>query len=313
MPRVVFMGSPGFAVPAFTALCERPDLCEVVGVVTQPDKPAGRGQKLTSSAIKIAADARRIPVLTPTKLKPPESLEAFAAMQPDLAVVAAYGRILPKAWLVTPKLGCVNLHASLLPRWRGASPINHAILHGDAQSGVGLMHMDEGLDTGAVYAERAVVIASDETTLSLTIKLGELAAKLLIDSLPALFGQSLVAHPQSLEGVTYAPILKKEDGALDFGQPAQELQRRVRAMNPWPLAFTHKGDARVQVLKARTLPTSGTPGVVLAAGPDGVVVATTEGSLVLDEVKPAGKGAMAAAAWAAGRGVVVGDTLGPVA
>ena len=312
-PRVVFMGSPAFAVPSLAAISERPDVCQVVGVVTQPDRPAGRGRKLTPNPVKVAAAARGIPTLQPTKLKAPETLEALAALRPDAVVVAAYGRILPPAILTLPRAGCTNVHASLLPRHRGASPIAHAILAGDPQTGISIMRMEEGLDTGPVYATTAVPIGPDDTCGTLTVSLAQRGAALLLDTMPGILAGTLQPTPQDDALATYAPLLDKDHGRLDFTAPAEELSRRVRAFSPWPGAFSHRGEQRVVVLAASAVPSSGVPappGRVTAAGRDGVVVACGQGALCLREVKPAGKHQMSAAAWVAGRGVAPGDSLG---
>ena len=260
------------------------------------------------SDVKVAAAERGIPVLTPIKMKVPQTHEELAAYSPDLIVVAAYGRILPPAILAIPKYGCVNVHASLLPRHRGASPIAHAILAGDRDSGVAIMHMEEGLDTGPVYVERALAIAATDTAGTLSDKLAELGASLLLETLPDIFsGKEPV--PQAGEP-TYARLLRKEDGWLDFARSAVELERHVRGMQPWPGAFTSKAGERVQVLRARLAAVGrGVAGTVLAAGREGVVVACGEGALVFDEVKPAGKAAMNASAWVAGRQIAIGDVF----
>jgi methionyl-tRNA formyltransferase len=308
-PRVVFMGSPDFAVPSLEALLAARERVTLSGVVTQPDKPAGRGQKLTPCEVKVAAERHGLTVLTPARMKAPETLAALEALAPELVVVAAYGRILPPALLAVPRLGCVNVHASLLPRFRGASPIAHAILAGDTDSGVCLMRMEEGLDTGPVYGRRATPILPDDTTASLSARLSRLGAQLLVELLPELLAGTLTPTPQPEAGVTYAPLLEKKDGWLDFGEPAVALERRVRAMMPWPLAFVSRAGQRVQVLAARVAEGRGDPAEVLAAGPSGVLVACGEGALLLESVKPAGKGVMTGAAWAAGRGVAAGDRL----
>jgi len=239
----------------------------------------------------------------------PETLERLRAFAAELVVVAAYGRILPPTILALPRLGCVNVHASVLPRHRGASPINHAILAGDAETGVSIMRMDEGLDTGPVYGVRRCPVETDDTTASLTLRLSRLGAELLLELLPGIVAGSLVPVPQPAEGVTHAPLLDKKDGWLDLTLPAVGLARRVRAMNPWPLAFVSRAGQRVQVLAARSTEGHGEPGAVLAAGPRGVEVACGDGVLVLERVKPAGRGAMDAAAWVAGRGVAPGEHL----
>ncbi len=310
------MGSPAFAVPALSLLAERPDLCHIVAVVTQPDKAAGRGRKLFPSAIKTAAEARGIPVLQPTKMRSPQTTADLAAFKPDIMVVAAYGRILPKTLLDLPPLGCINIHASLLPKHRGASPIAHAILANDEEAGVGIMQMDEGLDTGAVFAERSISIAPDDTAFTLTIKLAELGATLLADTLPAILNGSLKAIPQSSTGMSYAPLLTKQDGRLDFTLGAEELSRRIRAFSPWPGSFCFLGRAeaegarqRVQVLTAEVVPgiPNGVSGTVVNCDKQGIVVCCQHSLLRLTTIKPAGKKAMAGGAWVAGRGVRVED------
>lgn len=306
--RVVFMGTPDFAVPALEALLDRPTQYQVVAVVTQPDRPAGRGRRLTPSPVKQLAEARALPVLQPTKMKRPETADLLRQLTPDVAVVAAYGRILPPSLLQVPKHGCVNVHASLLPRHRGASPINHAILAGDAESGVSIMQMDEGMDTGPVFATRATAIQPTVTAAQLSETLSALGAKLLAETLPSILDGSLRPQPQDEALVTMAPQLRKEDGQLDFARPAEELGRRVRGLTSWPGTFCQLGPLRVQVLAAvSTAESQGAPGEVLAADKQGVLVACGKGSLRLTEVKPAGKKAMHAAAWVAGRGVAVGD------
>jgi len=310
--RVIFMGSPAFAVPSLLALLADERRYEVVGVVAQPDKPAGRGQRLTPAEVKVAAAARGVQVLTPVKMKAEETRAALAALSPDLVVVAAYGRILPPSLLALPRFGCINVHASLLPRHRGASPIAHAILEGDRESGVALMRMDEGLDTGPVYVQRALPIAAADTAGTLSVKLAELGATLLCDALPDILRGALAPTPQT--GIaTYAPLLDKQDGRLDFSLSAAALERRVRAMQPWPGAFACRGQVRVQVLSAAVEPgRAGEPGTVLEAGKRGLVVACGEDSLLILELKPAGKAAMPASAFVAGRQVVLGDRFDPV-
>jgi methionyl-tRNA formyltransferase len=308
-PRVIFMGTPAFAVPTVHALAET-ELCDLVAVVTRQDKPAGRGRKLMPPPVKVAASEHGVPVLQPTKLKKTETHEALRGYRPDLAVVAAYGRILPKAVLDIPRLGCVNVHASLLPRHRGASPIAHAILAGDAESGVSIMLMDEGLDTGPVLRSDAIPLDPDITCGGLTDRLATLGADSLLRALPGILDGSSTAVAQEDSGATYAPLLKKEDGALDFAAPAVELERRVRAFDPWPGTFTHAGDLTVRVWRAHVVHGNGGPGTVLAASGEGVIVACGSDALQLDEVQPAGRKRMAAAAWVAGRGVTTGDRLG---
>src|SRR5215211_1886759 len=226
MTKVVFMGSPNFALPALKALARQ---YEVVGVVTQPDRASGRGRGLKSPPIKLLAQELKLPVIQPEKLRQREAMEQLRAWAPDLIVVAAFGQILRKDVLDLPPYGCINVHASLLPRWRGAAPINAAILHGDEVTGVTIMKMDVGLDTGPMLKQRAIPLASEDTAGSVFEKLSNLGANLLIENLPGYLSGKLTPTPQPEEGVTYAPMLKKEEGQLDFTHEVNELERRVRA------------------------------------------------------------------------------------
>jgi len=309
--KIIFMGTPEFAVPSLLALADAEAQAKVVAVVTQPDRRAGRGRKMQAPPVKLAALARNIEVLQPTKLKSAETFSRLQEYDPELIVVAAYGRILPPSLLELPRYGCVNVHASLLPRHRGASPINHAIIAGDAETGVSIMRMDEGLDTGTVYARAALPIPADATCAALGEQLSRLGADLLGKTLPGIVDGSLQPEPQSGAEATYAPLLTKEDGRLDFSLGAEELARRVRGLQPWPGAFSFIEGARLRVAEAHVVDTatgsdSSAPGQVLAAGAEGVVICCGTGALCLDTVQPAGKKIMPAAAWVAGRGVQVG-------
>jgi methionyl-tRNA formyltransferase len=299
--RIVFMGSPDFAVPIFQALATRH---QVVGVVTQPDRPAGRGGTLKAPAVKTAAMALGLPVIQPEKLRQPEAMEQLQAWKPDIIVVAAFGQILRQAVLELPAFGCINVHASLLPRWRGAAPIQAAILAGDDESGVTIMKMDAGVDTGPLLSQRRLTLAKDETSGSLFVKLSTLGADLLSESLPAYLQGTLLPQPQPEAGVTYAPMLKKEDGRLDFNQPAASLERRVRAMHPWPGAWFDWNPAPLKVLRAHTAFTF--TYMIQPAGTrvihDGLpaVYGSDNSMLVLDEVQPAGRKSMSGKAFLAG-------------
>lgn len=303
-PRIVFMGTPEFAVPSLAALF---DIGEVVAVVTQPDKPKGRGQALAISPVKAFAQERGVPVLQPQKLRTPPFSEELRKLAPDVCVVTAYGKILPKDLLETPTRGCVNVHASLLPRFRGAAPIQWAIAHGDAETGVSLMVMDEGLDTGPVLAEKRLPIAAEETSASLHDRLSSLGGELLRQYLPAYLRGELKPVPQPSEGVVLAPIIQKEDGRLDFTRPAVELERRVRAFTPWPGAFTSLEGKLLKVHRVKVGEARGEPGTVLAAGPQGLEVACREGSLVLVEVQLEGKRVMKVGEFLAGHKVAQGS------
>ena len=287
--RIIFIGSPDFALPTLCLLAAHYPL---VGVVTQPDKPAGRGRVLTSPPVKLLAQELGLPVIHPLRLRESEAMAQLHAWQPDLIVVAAFGKILRPAVLDLPRFGCINVHASLLPRWRGAAPIQTAILHGDAEAGITIMRMDPGVDTGLVLSQRALPILSEDTAGTLSAKLAELGAQLLIDTLPGYLSGTILPQPQGNAEPTYAPMLKKEDGQLDFARPAEELARRVRAFNPWPGAFTlWEG----QILKVHHAHAVGagpgpapTPGARLVHQ-DLPAIAASQGLLVLDEVQPAGK------------------------
>ncbi|MGQ0507271.1 MAG: methionyl-tRNA formyltransferase, partial [Myxococcaceae bacterium] len=277
-PRIVFMGTPQFAVPSLLACL---DVGDVVAVVTQPDKPKGRGQQLAAPPVKEAALERGLTVLQPPKLRTPPFSEDLKAYAPDVCVVTAYGKLLPKELLGTPKHGCVNVHASLLPRFRGAAPIQWAIAEGDAQTGVCLMVMDEGLDTGPVLARRTLPIASDDTSASLHDKLSALGGELIRADLPRFLSGALAPVAQSSEGMVHARLIVREDGEFDFQKPAIVLERRLRAFTPWPGAFTHLEGALLKVPKVALGKGKGTPGEVLSANAQGLEVACGEGSLVL--------------------------------
>ena len=243
------MGSPDFALSTLRALHEN---YTVVGVVTQPDRAAGRGRELKPPPVKTLALELDIPVIQPEKLRDPEAMEQLRAWSPDVIVVAAFGQILRQDVLDLPKFGCINVHASLLPRWRGAAPINAAILHGDEETGITIMKMDAGLDTGPILTQRSVRIQPDETAGSLFETLSQLGADLLLETLPGYISGEIKPSPQPEEGATYAPMLKKEDGLLDFSRPAEELERKVRAFNPWPGTYFDWDGGRLKVHKAHT-------------------------------------------------------------
>lgn len=284
--RIVFMGSPDFAVPVLRRLTEA---YPVIGVITQPDRPAGRGQTLASPPVKILAQSLSLPVIQPNRLKEPEAQAQLAAWAPDLIVVAAFGQILRQNVLDLPPHGCVNVHASLLPRWRGASPIQAAIRTGDAQTGVSIMRMDAGVDTGPVLAQRAIPILPEDTAGALSDRLAQLGADLLIETLPAYLNGKIIPQPQDDALATYAPMIQKENGLLDFSRPAVELERQVRAYQPWPGAYTFWADAVLKIQRA-----SAHPADHLSPGQRGIVagfpaIGTALGCLLLLELQPAGK------------------------
>jgi len=285
MIRIVFMGSPDFAVPALNALAAQ---YPVVGVVTQPDRPSGRGMTLTPPPVKVAAQELGIPVIQPEKLKQPEAFQQLQDWNPDLIVVAAFGQILRQNVLDLPKYGCLNIHASLLPRHRGAAPIQAAILAGDAETGITIMKMDAGLDTGPMLRQRAIPIAVGETGGSLFEKLKQLGGELLLETIPDYISGKLMPIPQPVEGATYFGMIKKEDGLLDFSRPAAELERRIRAFHPWPGTFMFWNKAPLKIHKAHVEEGNMEAGKHIVK--DGLpAVGTAEGLIVFDELQPAGK------------------------
>ncbi|MCX6058025.1 MAG: methionyl-tRNA formyltransferase [Chloroflexi bacterium] len=296
--RIVFMGSPDFALPTLSKLAKS---YHVVGVITQPDRASGRGRELKSPPVKTLALELNIPIMQPEKLRAPEALEQLRAWDPELIVVAAFGQILKKDVLEMPRYGCINVHASLLPRWRGAAPINAAILAGDEEIGVTIMKMDVGLDTGPMLAMKSMRLASDLTTDSALQALSQLGADLLIETLPDYFSGKLIPQAQPEDGATYAPMLKKEDGLLDFTHSAVELERRVRAMNPWPGAWLEWKGNPLKVLRASTVSVEkGLPSGSRFIVDGRPAVQSAEGALVLDEIQPAGRKSMSGKSFLAG-------------
>lgn len=283
------MGSPEFALPTLRGLAAG---YPVVGVVTQPDRPAGRGRELTPPPVKQLALQLGLPVIQPQRLKEPEAMQQLQDWAPDVIVVAAFGQILRPAVLDLPPFGCVNVHASLLPRWRGAAPIQAAILHGDPQTGVSIMRMDPGVDTGAILSQQATPILPDDTASSLAERLAELGAGLLLETLPAYLKDDLQPQPQDDSLATYAPMLKKEDGQLDFSQPADILARRVRAFHPWPGAFTTWEGQALKIHRAHAVDAPSTAPATTSVHAGLPALGCAQGLLLLDEVQPAGKRSM---------------------
>ena len=296
MTRVVFMGSPEFAVPALRAL--KGD-CDVVGVVTQPDRPAGRRRELRPPPVKKQAMDLGLPIMQPEKLRAPDAMEQLRSWKPELIVVAAFGQILRPDVLSLPPRGCLNVHGSLLPRWRGAAPVQAALLAGDSETGITIMKMDQGVDTGAIISQEAIPIDQEDTAGSLLEKLSRLGAELLIETLPGYLSGEVRPQPQNEAEATYAPMLKKENGLLDFTRPAEELARRVRAFNPWPGAYLKWKDQNLKVHRAHA--EAGDASVqerlVYQGRP---AVGSAVGLLILDDVQPSGKKPMSGEAFLMG-------------
>jgi len=302
--RLVFMGTPDFSVPILDALSQAGH--EIAAVYSQPPRPAGRGHQLRPSPVAAFAESRGLEVRVPKSLKSPEEQQAFAALRADAAIVAAYGLILPKAILDAPKRGCINVHASLLPRWRGAAPIQRCIEAGDAQTGVTIMQMDEGLDTGAILLMESMPIGPSMTGGKLHDHLSAMGARLIVEALKKLEAGSLLATPQPGIGVTYAAKLSKEEGRIDWRRPARELDRQLRALTPWPGMWFELGGERIKLLAAKPVADQGEPGEVLD---DALTVACGEGALQCVTLQRAGKGAMSAAELLRGFAIPAGTRL----
>ena len=309
--KVVYMGTPDFAVPPLRALVKAG--YEVVGVVTQPDKPKGRSKTLLPPPVKEEALKYNIPVYQPLKVREPEFMETLKNLAPDVIVVAAFGQIIPKAVLDLPEFGCLNIHASLLPKYRGAAPIQQAVINGDKEAGVTIMKMGTGLDTGDMISRASVLLAEDETGGSLFDRLSELGAELLVKTLPSVFDGTAVYEPQPEESPTpYAGMITKQMGLLDFQKDAETLERLIRGLNPWPSAYTYLNGKTLKIWKA-AVEKSGSepenPGTIIKADKDGIHVVCGQDILILQEVQLEGKKRMDAAAFLRGCHVESGTML----
>jgi methionyl-tRNA formyltransferase len=299
-PRAIFFGTPEFAVPCLHALHE---IADVVQVITQPDRPAGRGMKLTPPPVRVAAEALGLRVHQPTKVRTAEFAAGLRALGADLALVIAYGRILPAAVLSAPRLGCVNVHASLLPGLRGAAPIQWAIVRGEQRTGVCLMQMDEGMDTGPVLACRALDIGPEETAGELAPRLSQLGADLVRAELPRFLRGELVARAQDHARATLAPILTKEQGRVDFRRSATEVHDLVRGLHPWPAAYAFLDGQRLKLHRVRVSAAHGehgAPGQIVRADRHAIEVACGAGVVAIEELQPEGKRRMSVADFCAG-------------
>jgi methionyl-tRNA formyltransferase len=306
-PRIVFMGTPEFALPTFQALIAR---YSVVGVVTQPDRPSGRGRAVQPPPVKPLAEARGIPVFQPKSLRPPEAVARLKEWSPDVIITAAIGFILTPEVLAAPTVGTLNVHASLLPRWRGAAPIQAALLAGDAQTGVTIMCTDAGMDTGPILSQQAILIPPRETAATLHDRLAQLGADLLIETLPRWLSGELTPRPQPAEGVTLAGRIRKEDGLIDWNRPALEIDRQIRAFTPWPGAYSFWDERRLKIVAAYPVSADATqpPGTVIERD-DLPAAVTGDGLLQLDELQLEGKRTLPGADFVRGQPDFIGARL----
>ena len=306
MAKIVFMGTPDFAVPTLEALI---DHHEVTGVVTQPDRPAGRGGEVRMSPVKRVAQAHSIPILQPEKIRNAAAVDDLKIFEADVYVVAAFGQILPQRVLDIPEYGSINVHASLLPRWRGAAPIYAAIRAGDTETGITIMKMDAGLDTGPMLKALSVPIAPDETAQTLHDKLAQLGAELLIETLAGYLNGAIQPQAQPEDGVTYAPQISKEEGEIDWTHAAEDIERLVRAFTPWPGTFTYLDGQLLKIHAGKAEPGEAAPGVLIEK--DGrLAIGTGEGLYLPAELQLAGKKALPVESFLRGRPEIIGQTLG---
>ena len=309
--RIVFMGTPDFAAASLQALLDGPD--EVVAVVSQPDRPKGRGKKLSPPPVKTLAEAHGLPVLQPLKIRSEAFRDELHAYDPDLLVVTAYGRILPPSLLQLAPLGAINVHGSLLPRHRGAAPIQWAIINGDREVGVTIIQMDEGMDTGDILLAAATAADPDETAGSLFVKLAELGGRTLLDALERLKEGVLPRVPQDHSLATSAPMLKKEDGTLDWSLPADRLHCLIRGLDPWPAASCRIDGLRCSLFAPQVLhkDSQAAPGTLVHAGRDGLLIATGRNLLLIREIQPEGRKRMPVSSFLCGRSLAAGVLLAP--
>lgn len=307
--RIIFMGTPDFAASNLEALLNGPD--EIVAVITQPDKPKGRGKKLTPPPVKIAAEKAGVPVLQPTKIRTEEFRDQLATYQPDLMVVIAYGRILPKSLLDLPPLGCINLHGSILPRHRGAAPIQWAVIAGDKKVGVTIIQMDEGMDTGDMLLKSTITPSEEETAGSLFIKLASLGSSALLEAINGLKNGTLTPEPQEHSQATEAPMLKKDDGLVNWSKPANEIECLIRGLDPWPNAFSFLNGKRIKFFAPEVFhqESDQPPGTIIRAGKDGLLVAASENCVLIKEVQLEGKKRMPVEALLNGFSIKPGTLL----
>ncbi len=307
--RIIFMGTPEFAASNLKALLAGPD--QIVAVVTQPDKPKGRGKKLTPPLVKVLAEKEKIPVLQPTKIRTDDFRNELAAYRPDLIVVIAYGRILPKSLLDLPPLGCINLHGSILPKHRGAAPIQWSVIAGDKEVGVTVIQMDEGMDTGDMLLQSTITPAADETAGSLFQKLAKLGSQTLLEAIAGLKNGIIEPKPQDHSMATEAPMLKKEDGLVDWNRPAIEIECLIRGLDPWPNAYSFINGKRIKFFAPEVYHQDSNlpPGTVVRSAKDGLLVAAASNCVLIKEVQLEGKKRMPVAALINGFPIEAGTVL----
>jgi methionyl-tRNA formyltransferase len=307
--RIIFMGTPDFAAATLKALIDGPD--NVVAVVTQPDRAKGRGKKLTPPPTKVLAEAFDIPVLQPTKIKTEEFRNGLLTYQPDLIVVAAYGRILPKSLLELAPLGSINVHGSLLPRYRGAAPVQWSVINGEKETGVTIIQMDEGMDSGDILLKATLTTEADETAGSLFAKLAVLGSALLLKAINGLQEGSIIPVAQDHDLATVAPMLKKDDGLIDWQKDAGEIECLIRGLDPWPTAFSFLDSRRIRLFSPEVLykESDARPGTVLQADKRGILVACGKNTLLIQEIQPAGKKRMTVESFLCGHSIEAGNLL----
>ncbi len=307
--NIVFMGTPGFAIPSLTMLIASDNT--IAGVVTQPDRPSGRGKKLTPPPVKTLALQHALPVLQPERVKEENFIQWLKSKKPDLIVVVAFGQILPPKILKIPSHGCINLHTSLLPQYRGAAPINWALINGEKKTGVSTILMSEWMDTGDIFLQMETIIEEKEDALTLSNRLSTLGAKLLLETISQLKRGGLTPTPQNHSKVSYAPLLKKEDGHIDWRKNAQDIHNQIRGTLPWPGAFTYLDNKRLKIFNSVVIDEEnrGSPGMIFQVGEEGIKVATGKECLLLTEVQLQGRRRMNAADFIKGHPIPIGTSL----
>ncbi len=298
MTKIIFMGTPDFSTPILKKLAESYD---VIAVVTQPDKPVGRKKVMTPPPVKVAAEELNIPVYQPIKLTSSEELDQIIQLAPDLIVTAAYGQLLPERLLETPRLGCINVHASLLPQYRGGAPIHYAVINGEQQTGVSIMYMAKKLDAGDVISQRALPIQLNDTVGTVHDRLSVLGVDLLMETLPSIIAGTNERTKQDETRVSFASNITRQDEWVDFNRPAMEVHNQIRGLSPWPVAYADYEGKPMKLWRAELADGHGAPGAIIHTDKEGIVVATKDGAVRLKEIQPSGKKRMAAASFAAGQ------------